>query len=133
MQSIVPALNGAYLGLFSSTNMPFNHRLVNDTNIPTLSEMVTKAIEILSQNPNGYFLFVEGGRIDHALHRAKPYLSLDETAEFARAVNVSVNMANLDESLIVATADHSHTMTFSGYPVSFFLLCFQNLESFALT
>jgi alkaline phosphatase len=35
---------------------------------PSLSELTLKAIEALSRNKNGYFLLVEGGRIDHAHH-----------------------------------------------------------------
>lgn len=116
------------MGLFASSNLPYNHRLSNAADTPTLSEMVTKAIEILSQNPKGFFLFVEGGRIDHALHDTKPFLALDETAEFARAVDVGVKMINLDETLVVATADHSHTMSFSGYPVSFRIAGLISLE-----
>lgn len=123
LRSIVPSENGAYLGLFESSCMRFNHEINNETNVPTLTEMVTKAVEILSQNPKGFFLFVEGGRIDHALHTTKPFLALDETAEFARSVDRAVKMVNLDETLVVVTADHSHTMSFSGYPVGLFYPC----------
>jgi alkaline phosphatase len=41
---------------------------------PSLAEMTVKAMDVLSQNPNGYFLIVEGGRIDHALHGTKEAL-----------------------------------------------------------
>jgi len=36
---------------------------------PSLGEMTTAAIEVLRKNKNGYVLFVEGGRIDHAHHQ----------------------------------------------------------------
>lgn len=36
---------------------------------PSLSEMTVAAIEVLQKNRNGYVLFVEGGRIDHAHHQ----------------------------------------------------------------
>lgn len=38
---------------------------------PSLSEMTLKAIDLLSKNPNGYFLLVEGGKIDHGHHESK--------------------------------------------------------------
>ena len=50
-----------------------------------------------------------------AHHDTKAHLSLDETEEFAKAVRVAVNLTNEDDTLIVVTADHSHTMTISGY------------------
>ena len=37
---------------------------------PSLSEMTQKALDLLSRNENGYFLFVEGGRIDHGHHES---------------------------------------------------------------
>ena len=52
-----------------------------------------------------------------AHHETKTQLSLEETAEFARAVQVAVSLTNATDTLIVVTADHSHTLTVSGYPV----------------
>lgn len=56
------------LGLFQNSHMNYNLDTVRNNQeelYPTLKEMTEKAIDILSQNENGYFLFVEGGRIDH--------------------------------------------------------------------
>ncbi|XP_072949536.1 membrane-bound alkaline phosphatase-like [Epargyreus clarus] len=101
------------LGLFTRSHMPNNYDTPRDK--PSLSEMTQKAIQILSQNRNGYFLFVEGGRIDLAHHASRAHIALDETAELARAVEAAMRMVNLEETLIVVTADHSHTMTYSGH------------------
>ncbi|XP_050350529.1 membrane-bound alkaline phosphatase-like [Nymphalis io] len=101
------------LGLFSSDHMPYHLEAEEDD--PTLSEMTNKAIEILSNNQNGYFLFVEGGRIDTAHHETKARKALDETAELAKAVEAALRIVNLENTLIVVTSDHSHTMTYSGY------------------
>lgn len=78
--------------------------------------MTKKAIEVLSKEENGFFLFVEGGLIDHAHHRNKARLSLDETVELSEAVRQAMDMTSEDETLIVVTSDHSHVMTMSGYP-----------------
>lgn len=62
------------LGLFSSAHMPYRMETVRDgltEEVPSLAEMTSKAIDILDENPEGYFLFVEGGRIDHAHHGKK--------------------------------------------------------------
>lgn len=83
---------------------------------PTLAEMTRKAIEVLSKEKNGYFLFVEGGLIDAAHHQVQATIALDETVELSKAVQQAVDMTNEDDTLIVVTADHSHTMTMSGYP-----------------
>ncbi|CAH0715320.1 unnamed protein product, partial [Brenthis ino] len=101
------------LGLFSFDHMPYHLEAEEDD--PTLSEMTQKAIEILSRKNQGYVLFVEGGRIDTAHHETKARKALDETAEFAKAVESALRMVNLDETLIVVTSDHSHTMSYSGY------------------
>jgi len=58
---------------------------------------------------------ITGGRIDMAHHDTKAQISLDETAEFAKAVKVAVSLTNEEDTLIVVTSDHSHTMTISGY------------------
>lgn len=87
---------------------------------PSLSEMTSKAIDILSQNPNGYFLMVEGGRIDHALHATNAKRALVDTIAFDDAIQVAIDKVKktdptLANTLIVVTADHDHTMTFNGY------------------
>lgn len=93
-------------------------RLTADARVqPTLKEMTKKAIEILSKEKNGYFLFVEGGLIDVGHHLTMAKIALDETVELSKAVQQAVDMTNEDDTLIVVTADHSHTMTMSGYPV----------------
>jgi len=83
---------------------------------PTLAEMTKKAIEILKKEENGFFLFVEGGLIDAAHHRTVARLALDETVELSKAVQQAVDMTSEDDTLIVVTSDHSHTMTINGYP-----------------
>ncbi|KAI5632408.1 alkaline phosphatase domain-containing protein [Phthorimaea operculella] len=101
------------LGLFSPDHMPYHLEAEDDD--PSLAEMTTKAIEILSREDNGFFLFVEGGRIDTAHHETKARKALDETAEFAKAVEATMQMVDPENTLIVVTSDHSHTMSYSGY------------------
>jgi alkaline phosphatase len=60
---------------------------------------------------------VEGGRIDHGHHAGNAYRALTETIEFANAVKVALAKTNRKDTLIVVTADHSHTLTISGYPL----------------
>jgi alkaline phosphatase len=82
---------------------------------PSLAEMTTKAIDILSKNPKGYFLMVEGGRIDHALHSTNAKRALEDTVAFDDAVKAALGKVDLSNTLIVVTADHDHTMAFNGY------------------
>ncbi|MFZ6871985.1 alkaline phosphatase [Undibacterium sp. Di27W] len=87
---------------------------------PSLSEMTTKAMDILSQNANGYFLMVEGGRIDHALHGTNAKRALTDTIAFDDAIKAALDKAKLTDptlanTLIVVTADHDHTLAFNGY------------------
>ena len=105
------------LGLFEASHMEYEYDRENDSaGEPSLSEMTAKAIEILSNNPNGYYLNVEAGRIDHAHHATSPRRALVDTIEFARAVQTAYEMVDLSETLIIVTADHSHVFTIAGYP-----------------
>ncbi|KAJ8923109.1 hypothetical protein NQ315_001662 [Exocentrus adspersus] len=107
------------LGLFGNDNMPYN--LERDASlVPSLEEMTEVAINIGSRGngaENGYFLFVEGGRIDHGHHEGWARKAFDETIEFSKAVQKALDMTSEEDTLIVVTADHSHTMSLSGYPV----------------
>lgn len=82
---------------------------------PSLSEMTAKAIDLLSQNSQGYFLMVEGGRIDHALHATNAKRSLTDAVALDEAVKTALGKVDLTDTLIVVTADHDHTMTINGY------------------
>ena len=55
-----------YLGLPYADHMPYNHQVPQGD--PKLLDYVKKALEVLEHQPNGYFLFIESGRIDHAHH-----------------------------------------------------------------
>lgn len=102
------------LGLFASDHMDYN--LDRDTDAdPSLLEMTTAAINLLSQSEEGFFLFVEGARIDMAHHDTKGKKALDETIQFSLAIQRAVNMTSEDDTLIVVTSDHSHTLAYSGY------------------
>jgi alkaline phosphatase len=78
--------------------------------------MTAVAISILRRNPKGFFLMVEGGRIDHAHHSGNAYRALTDTIEFSNAIRVALNSTDCDDTLIIATADHSHVFTMAGYP-----------------
>lgn len=80
--------------------------------------MVSKAIDILARNEAGFFLFVEGGRIDTAHHDTKAHYSLDETVELSKAIEMTRARLSEEDTLIVVTSDHSHTLSYSGYSVS---------------
>ncbi|MBX9901052.1 MAG: alkaline phosphatase [Burkholderiaceae bacterium] len=89
-------------------------------NQPSLAEMTVKAMDLLSGNANGYFLMVEGGRIDHALHATNAKRALVDTIAFDDAIKAALDKARatdptLANTLIVVTADHDHTLAFNGY------------------
>jgi alkaline phosphatase len=87
---------------------------------PSLAQMTGKALDVLSKNPKGFFLMVEGGRIDHALHGTNAARALSDTIAFDDAIKAAIDKVktfdpNLDNTLIVVTADHDHTLAFNGY------------------
>lgn len=105
------------LGLFEPDHMHFEHDRPQDrAGEPSLAEMTRAAITRLARHPNGYVLLVEGGRIDHAHHAGNAYRALDETIAFSDAVRVATEMTSAQDTLILVTADHSHTLSFAGYP-----------------
>jgi alkaline phosphatase len=104
-------------GLFNESHMQYEADRVNDiAGEPSLSEMTSKAIDILDNNDKGFFLTVESGRIDHGHHAGSAYNALTDTIEFAKAIEEAVKNTNPEETLIIVTADHSHVFTIAGYP-----------------
>ncbi|XP_073512187.1 alkaline phosphatase-like [Phyllobates terribilis] len=103
------------MGLFAPVDLPYE-LLKNTSSAPALSEMVFVAIQILQKNPRGFFLLVEGGRIDHAHHAGQASLALHEAVELDRAVGLASTLTSEEDTLTLVTADHSHVFTLGGYP-----------------
>lgn len=118
LQSIDVKNTENVLGLFQSSHCLYNLEIDEqqlEAVKPKLSEMVEAALKLLSNSKNGFFLFVEGGKIDMAHHETRPRLALDETAEYSRAIELARKMTNVEDTLIVVSSDHGHTMTYNGY------------------
>ncbi len=82
----------------------------SETKEPHLSELTRKAVEVVTQNPKGFFLMVEGGSIDWASHNGEDQIAIGETAELNKAVEQTVAYLKekglYDDTLIIVTADH---------------------------
>jgi alkaline phosphatase len=118
MNAVTPSAGTKMLGLFDQALAQGHMSYEADrdpTKEPSLAQMTKKAIDILKTNSNGYFLMVEGGRIDHALHGTNAYRALTDTIAFDDAIKVALDNVDLSNTLIVVTADHDHTMAFNGY------------------
>jgi alkaline phosphatase len=105
------------LGLFEPSHMQYEHDRSRDkAGEPSLKAMTKKAIKILKNSKKPFFLMVEAGRIDHGHHAGNAHRALTDTIELSNAVKVALKHVDLDETLIIVTADHSHTFNIAGYP-----------------
>nr|XP_046198529.1 alkaline phosphatase-like [Oncorhynchus gorbuscha]XP_046198530.1 alkaline phosphatase-like [Oncorhynchus gorbuscha]XP_046198531.1 alkaline phosphatase-like [Oncorhynchus gorbuscha]XP_046198532.1 alkaline phosphatase-like [Oncorhynchus gorbuscha] len=102
------------LGLFEPGDLPYNLERNTETD-PSLTEMVEVAIKILRKNPRGFYLLVEGGRIDHGHHEGKAKQALHEAVEMDRAIGRAGLITSIYDTMTVVTADHSHMFNFGGY------------------
>jgi alkaline phosphatase len=109
-------LDKPVLGLFNPSHLTFMADRNPDSPEPTLTDMTAAAIARLKADPDGFYLMVEGGRIDHAHHAGQAGYALEEALELARAVQYAVDNTDPAETLIMVTADHSHVFTIAGYP-----------------
>ena len=105
------------LALFERDNMQYEADRAKDKGgEPSLTEMALKAIDILAKNPEGYFLMVEGGRIDHGSHANNAYRTMTDAVAFEEAIKAVLAKVDIEETLIIVTADHSHSLSIMGYP-----------------
>ena len=115
----VPATTTKLLGLFTKGHMNFDIDR-DPAKEPSLADMATKALDIVSKNPKGFFMMVEGGRIDQALHPTLARKALQDAKAFDDAIKATIAKVKifdpeLKNTLIVVTADHDHTMVMNGY------------------
>nr|XP_054768318.1 alkaline phosphatase-like [Lytechinus pictus] len=116
-EQIDPTSTEFVMGLFEPSHMRYEVERLNDTaGEPSIVEMTEFAINLLSnRDEDGYFLMVEGGRIDHAHHDSVAYKALTDTIAFHEAAERAVEMTDSADTLIVVTADHGHAFTMGGY------------------
>ncbi|MFV0358577.1 alkaline phosphatase [Tropicimonas sp.] len=100
------------LALFESSHMFYEHDRAGE---PSIVQMTEAAIDYLSHNDQGYFLLVEGGRVDHGNHDGNAYRALSDGVAFDEAIARAVELTDEQDTLIVVTADHGHAMSFNGY------------------
>lgn len=94
------------LGLFNMGNMLFDIDRKDSTE-PSLAEMTSKALDILKADPDGFFLMVEAGRIDHAAHVHDIGGVIWDTLAFDEAVGVAYEFQKANpDTLLIITADH---------------------------
>jgi len=99
--AVDPNATDRLLGTFADTAMTRPYA-------PGLDEMAAKAIAILSKNPKGFFLMVEGGQIDTAAHVSDALDTIGDTLGFDQAVKAALDFqAAHPDTLVIVTADHS--------------------------
>lgn len=96
------------IGLFSQDHMSYAiDRVTNELDQPSLATMTDSAIRVLDNNPEGFFLVVEGGRIDHAAEQHDLAAMVNELLAFDAAIQVALDyQAQNPNVLIIVTADH---------------------------
>ena len=110
--------SGMVLGLFSTEHMSFESERDPEVE-PSVAEMTMKSIELLSGDPDGFVLIVEGGRIDHASHDNDFENTLNEVYAFDLAVLEALEFASgRNDTLVIVTADHETggLLVTGGYP-----------------
>lgn len=116
--------NNKILGLFNLGNMNvyIDKKITRNpgvlgpfTDEPALWDMTQKAIDSLSQNPNGFFLMVEGASIDKQAHALDWERTIWDTIELDKAVGVARRFAEKNpDTLVIVVADHSHGLSITG-------------------
>jgi alkaline phosphatase len=111
-----PKAGEKIVGLFSYSHLDY---AIDDANQPTLAQMTDKALESLSYDNDGFFLMVEGGRIDHACHANDAVTAIEDTLAFEDAVQVAIDFYNKNpnDTLVIVTGDHETgglTLGFAG-------------------
>lgn len=95
--------------LFAGEDMAFD--LDRDTLAePSLCEMTEKALSLLSKDKNGFFLMVEGSKVDYAAHSNDPMGIISEYDAFDKAVAVAMDFAKKDgNTTVIVVPDHGNS------------------------
>ncbi|WP_018247605.1 alkaline phosphatase [Orenia marismortui] len=121
-RNFVPEGRKKVAAFFTYSHMPYE--IDRDVNkVPSLAEMTEKGIDVLSKYNNGFFMMIEGGRIDHAAHANDPVGMIHDTLAFDRAINKAYEFykKHPEETLIVVAGDHETGGVGLGFAKNYFL------------
>ncbi|NLT22355.1 MAG: alkaline phosphatase [Syntrophorhabdus sp.] len=109
-EEMLGAVSPKLWGLFADDALAYDlDRKSLSPGEPGLSEMTAKAIEVLSKNPKGFFLFVEGSKIDWASHANDPVGVISDVLAFDEAVGIALDLARKDGgTMVIAFSDHGN-------------------------
>jgi alkaline phosphatase len=108
-QELAKVTKGRVFGLFSKSHMAAElDRAQLAPTEPSLAKMTEKAIQLLSQDPDGFFLMVEASQVDWAAHANDPAHLLGDMAAFDQAAAVALDFARKNpDTLLVVLSDHA--------------------------
>ena len=102
--------------LFAETSMPYWLE-ADKQQTPSLAEMTRKAIDLLSKNENGFFLMVEGSKVDWAAHDNDAKNAMIEFLEFDKACGEALRFAEKDgQTVVLIVPDHGTGAVTLGNP-----------------
>lgn len=97
------------LGLFAASHVPYvvDTRTMGLDSVPSLKDSTLAALEVLARSDAGFFLMVEGGRIDYGGHDNDAGAMLNEILDFDAALGAGMAFQRVHpETLVIVTADH---------------------------
>ena len=95
-------------GMFAPVDMAYDFDR-DPAKEPSLAEMTAKAISTLNKNENGFFLLVEGSKVDWAAHANDPIGVISDTLAFDNAVKVALDFAKKDgNTVVISVTDHGN-------------------------
>lgn len=125
------ANTGKIWGMFADKAMAYDMDR-DPVKQPSLAEMTAKAIDVLSKDEDGFFLMVEGSKVDWAAHANDPIGIISDVNAFDKAVAEALAFAKEDQNtLVIASTDHHNggltigdrdtTTTYDELPLSTFI------------
>lgn len=103
-------LSGKTWGMFAKAAMSYEmDRKENTPKEPSLAEMTASALNILSKNDKGFFIMIEGSKVDWAAHANDPIGLISDINAFDAAVKVALDFAKSNNNtMVIAITDHGN-------------------------
>ncbi|MFA9424366.1 MAG: alkaline phosphatase, partial [Sedimentibacter sp.] len=101
--------SGKLWAMFTPTAMSYDFDR-DPAKEPSIAEMTEKAIDLLSQDEDGFFLMIEGSKIDWAAHANDPIGLISDILAYDDAVGVAVDFAKQDgNTVVISVTDHGNS------------------------